>query len=349
MMIISHYQSNSQNVDIKLNEDICYCAGSSPSSTAKLDNNWELLLLLKQPKTVAQLDSMKINYTQSQLSLMKQWKLLKEDNNGFYETSIIILGSIRSTELRTHSKQLSSNLTKKIKPKILELKSHLQKINREKSTYSILFSYVIDGMIWDYLENESLIKEREISLNNPLWDGEFWTLYPKRNFSCGTNSVSENGYSLKVNWTEGLIPKMFPFVSRWDLQEKILDDFINKGKLEDKEAIEVFAKFNIFDKYGNFTIPIIVENDTNNIYAISKDISIIITNFIKTNFDFETLKKKFNFETNSQAVIILYHEMMWDILYSLENENIIEKPIAFKNPSQAKSEDIGDIIIFVKQ
>ncbi len=349
LLIISLNYSNAQNTHIKSNENICYCTGNSPLSTVKLDNNWELLLLLKQPKTLLQLDSLGVDYTVSQLRLMQHWNLLKKDSNGSYKTSIIMLDSIKSKKLRNYSKQLSIDLTKKIKPKVLELKSHLQEINREKSTYSILFSYIIDGMIWDYFENEKLINEKEISLDNPIWDGEFWTLHPKRDFSCGTNSISENGHSIKVNWTEDLIPKMFPFVSRWDLQEKILDDFINKGKLEDKEAYEVFSKFNLFDEDGGFTIPIIVENDENRIYAISKDISATITNYIKEYFEFESLKKEFSFKSNEQVVIILYHEMMWDILYSLENENIIEKPMAFKNPNRTKSEDIGDIVIFIKQ
>jgi hypothetical protein len=338
-----------QNVDFKLNEDICYCSGGSPISIVKMDNNWELLLVLRQSKNMTQLDSLGVKYTLSQLKLLQEFDLIQKDKDDFYKTSIVLLDSIRSKSLRNYSKQLSFDLTGEIKPKVLELKSHLQKTKREKNIYSILFSYIIDGMIWDYMEKEGLIDKREISLQRPFWDGEFWMLYPKRDFSCGTNSLSDKGYSIKVNWSEVAIPQMIPFITRFDLQVKILDDFINKGKLEDKEAIAVFGKYNFFDSDGNFTVPIIVENEQDKIYSISQEISSNIISFIKSRIDLEILKNTYDFKDSSQAIVILYHEMIWDIMSALEKESIIEKPIAFKNPEQTKPHDIGDLIILVKK
>ncbi len=341
--------TNAQNHDFKLNENICYCVGGSPLSIVKLDNNWELLLFLRQPKTTAKLDSLEIKYTHSQLKLLKQWNLIKDNVNDFYQTSIVILDSIKTESLRNYSKQLSLNLVNEIEPKVLELKSHLKSIKREKNIYSILFSYIIDGMIWKYMEKENLVDPREIALNKPNWNGEYWTLYPKRNFYCGTNSISDNGYSIKVNWSEEAIPKMIPFVTRFDLLGKILNDFIEKGKLDDEEAIDVFGKYNFFDNHGNFTVPIIIENDQDKVYTISKEISVSIISFIKSKIDLETLKMKLGFRDTSQTLIILYHEMIWDVMSTLENKKIIEKPIAFKYPKQTKPEDIGDIIILVKK
>ena len=341
--------SEAQNVVYKLNESICYCTGNTPSSIIKLDNNWELLLLFRKPKNIEQLDSLRTKYTNSQLKLLQQWSLIKKDKNDFFQTSVIILDSVKSKNLRIYSEELSRQLTNEIKPKVLELKSHLKEIKREKNIYSILFSYVIDGMVWDYLKKEGIVNSREISLDNPFWDGEFWTLYPKRDFYCGTNSISDKGYSIKINWSEEAIPKMIPFVSRFDLQEKILNDFIDKGKLVDKEAFAEFERFNFFDNEGKFTAPLIVENERNKIYSISQDISAITMSFIKSNINLEILINKYNFKDNSQAIVILYHEMIWDIMRNLVNEKLIEKPIAFKNPKQTKPKDIGDLIILVKK
>jgi len=341
--------SNAQNVVYKLNENICYCTGNTPSSIIKLDNNWELLLLFRQPKNIVQLDSLGIEYTNSQLKLLQQWSLVKKDKKDFFQTSVVILDSVKSKNLRIHSEELSRQLTNEIKPKILELKSHLKGIKREKNIYSILFSYVIDGMVWDDLKKEGLVNSREISLDNPFWDGEFWTLYPKRDFYCGTNSISDKGYSIKINWSEEAIPKMIPFVSRFDLQERILNDFIENEKLVDKEAFAEFKKYNFFDNEGYFTAPIIEENKQNKIYTISQGISANIKSFIKSNIDLEMLLNNYDFKDNSQAIVILYHEMIWDIMNNLVDEKIIEKPIAFINPKQTKPADIGDLIILVKE
>jgi len=343
--------AKAQNLNYNLNEINCFCKSqtTTPPNIIKLDNNWELLLTLRQQKTKEQLDSTGVQYTDSQLRLLQAWRLLQRNNNDSYKTSIVILDSISTLKLRGYSMQLSVELSNVIKPTVLELISHLQKMNRDKNTYTILFSYALDGLTWDQFEKEELTEPREISLITPNWAGEFWTTYPKRDFACGTNSVTENGFSMSVNWTEKAIPKMIPFVTRFDLQGRILDDFINHGKLVDKEAMEVFETFNFFNDEGEFTVPIITENEDNNFYSTSMLICKQVTQFLKSEIDWEVVINEYDFKNTSQAVIILYHEMMWDILEILEGENIIEKPIAFKNPKQATPSNISDLIFFTKK
>jgi hypothetical protein len=295
------------------------------------------------------MDSLNIAYTQSQLKLMEQWDLVKKGNDNNYHTSINILDSISTHNLRNFSKDISSKLSILIESETLKLKSYLKSIGRQNNLYSVLFSYVIDGLVWDYLENEDLVEKRDISLKSPLWDGEYWTLYPKRDFYCGTNSISEKGFSIKVNWSEKAIPKMIPFVNRFDLQGKILNDFIEEGKVTDREVIDVFGKFNFFDSNGNFTAPVIEEKEGNAIYNISKEIASKITNFMQSEINLDNLKNEYNFNSNSQALVIVYHEMVWDIMNALENKNIVEKPVAFKEPSKIKPSDIGNLIVLVKK
>ncbi len=347
---ISLSQNNSLK-DFKNIESICYCntTQSTPDAIMKLDNNWEITLSLVTPKTTAQLDSAGIKYTYSQLKLLEQWSIISKSENEKYQTNIIVLDSIKTSELRKYSVKLSIKLTEIIRDDIIKLKNILKKIDREPNTYSIIFSYVLDGMVWDYLDTDSLLPNNEINVKKPFWAGEFWLLYPKRTFSCGTNSISDKGYSIKVNWSERAIPKMLPFVSRWDLLEKILNDLIAKDKVEDKESTEVFSAYNFFDKNGNFTVPVIVENNNNSIYKLSGEISAKVNSFLTANIDFSYLKKEFNFKNNSQSIIILYHEMLWDMLDILESEGLINKPKAFKDPENSKSSDISDLIIITKK
>jgi hypothetical protein len=51
--------------------------------------------------------------------------------------------------------------------------------------------------------------------------------------------------------------------------------------------------------------------------------------------------------TSSQMIIILYHEMMWDMLNILEQQNIITRPIAFKDPIKVQPKDISDLLIII--
>ena len=235
-----------QNKKFTLNENICYCAGNSPSSILKMDNNWELALLLRNSLKKKQIDSLGLSYISSQLKLLESWGIIDYKRDKTYQTSIQILDSLKSNKLRSLSEKKSLKLADIIAPKVIELKSYLEKIGRGKNVYSIIFSYVIDGMIWDSLEENNLIKKRDLDANKPFWSGEFWTLDSKRNFYCGTNSISDKGYSLNVNWSEKAIPKMLPFVTRFDLQSKIIDDFIEKGKITNQEVKDVFSEFNFF-------------------------------------------------------------------------------------------------------
>jgi len=333
------------------NEFICYCStiGSTPKTVISLDNNWELLLLLREPMLIKQLDSLNVSYTLSQIQLLETWKLLRRNKDKTYETTIFIMDKKKSGDFRKYSNQLSNELVRIIKPDILQIIVLLKESNREANIYSILFSYILDGAVWDILEEKALISERELSIESPLWAGYFWSLFPKREFTCGTNSISDQGYSIKVNWAENAIPKMIPFVTRFDLQVQILKNLIDNEKVVDEESIDVFGPYNFFDRSGNFTVPVIVENDSNQLYIFSKNISKSVVRFLMEKVDFSKIKKEFGISDNPQAIVFLYHEMLWDILRNLEIEYIIEKPIPFRDPANTKPEDISSLSVIVKK
>lgn len=347
----SSFPQNDSFYNFKENESICYCSAkySTPDYIAGLDNNWELLIELKQPKTKSQLDSAGIKCSMSQLQLLKQWNLIGRNKDGTYQTLIKIFEKEKTEALREYSQKLSLGLIDIIKPDILNLKSILKKAGREKNTFSILFSYIIDGMVWSNFEKNNILNKNVITIEKPFWSGEFWTLYPKRNFYCGTNSLSDKGYSLVVNWSDNSRANMKPFFSRFDLLDKILSNYIDNTKVTDKEAMEVYSEYNLFDKNGYLTIPIITESDDDPLFNISKDIAIKTSEYIINNTDTNELITKFNLADKSQAIIIVYHEVLWDILDILEKENIISKPEVFKNPESAKPKDVSDLILLIKE
>ncbi|MDH5413925.1 MAG: hypothetical protein OEW87_07300 [Flavobacteriaceae bacterium] len=349
LCVNSYYTIKAQSKNFSSNEDICYCYGASPLSIVKLDNNWELLLLLKEIKTIAQIDSLGIEKTNSQLKLLEQWGLISKNEDKTYQTSIKLFDSIQSQKLRIQSLELSTKLSDIISPKVNELWHYLKKTGREKNAYSILFSYVIDGMIWEYLEEKKIINSRELGLDSSFWNGEYWVVYPRREFSCGTNTYSNGqGYNLKVNWSNGAIPKLIPFMTKAGLLIEIINDLNSNNKVSNQEAIEVFSKYNFFSGKGELSIPVIIKNSENDIFTISLEIVYLIEDFIINNLDLKSLKHDFGFENNSQAIIVIYHEMMWDILQILERKRIIEKPLILRNPENAEIKDVSDLLFFVK-
>lgn len=321
--------------------------GPGPKNIMDLDNNGDILLACISGKTNEQLRAEGIEFAESQIQLLKSYRLLRKDG-GILQTTFPIIDEDKTQRLRKYTKAIAFKLTESLRLDVAKLTGLLKSIHRENNTYSILFSYVIDGLIWTRFSEKGLTKEREITTETPFWDGEVWAIYPPRDFSSGTNSISDQGISLNVNWSEQTIPKMKPFVSDWKNLLKMFEDYVEKGKVEDQNAIEVFAPFNLFDSSGCFTIPIIEEKEGNPLYDISSSISEILSGRVTELVDLGELQESFGFRDEEQTLIIVYHELMWDLIDNLEETGLIKKPVAFADPEKAKPEDIADLIFIVK-
>ena len=326
----------------------CISAGSSPDNIIKLDNNGQILLACISGRTVEQLRTLGVQFTKSQIELLKNWRLLREDRH-LLKTAFPILNEDKTKQLRKLVGECASPLSPGLLKDLSALKDHLQFIRRERNTYTILFSYILDGLVWEYFFENKVLKERKLSVEKPFWSGVVWAVYPPRDFSCGTNSVSDQGITLKVNWSKATLKKMIPFVADWDSFSKMFDDLVGKGKIEEEKAIRVFRPFDLFDQSGRFTVPIIFEKENDALYkacvSLSSDVSEEILNVIHL----EELKKEFDFRDNDEALVIFYHEFMWALLEQLEGQGLIKKPIAFVDPERAKPEDIGDLVFIVKK
>jgi hypothetical protein len=322
--------------------------GASPQNIISLDNNGDILLACISGKTIDQIKSMEIDFTSSQIRILKDWRLLKEENK-ILRTTFPIINADKTKKLRSHSKKISSYLGQNLQDDIIHLTKELKSLQREKNIYSILFSYVIDGLVWDRFIEKEILKERKITVKEPFWNGVIWAVYPPRDFFCGTNSISDQGVSLNVNWSEKTIKKMIPFVADWKNLGKMFDDFLKKGKVEDENAKKVFSPFNLFNSSGQFTIPIIEEKKGNTLYEICFLISEKIAKEVPELLNLSELKEAFDFHNEEQTLVIIYHELMWDLLDYFEEQNLIQKPIAFANPDKAESKDIADLVFFVKR
>jgi len=292
------------------------------------------------------LNNKEIKFNESQLRLLKNWRLLKKEDNT-YRTNFPILDISQTKILRENSKVIANKFGNILQNAILKLKDILKERKREQNIYSILFSYVIDG-IWDKYEKKEMIHKREVSAEHPFWDGKIWALFPKRDFHCGTNKISDKGIQLLVNWSPGTIKNMIPFVSDWKNLLKMFDDYVDSGRVLDPKAKKVFEPFNLFNNVGIFTIPVIIENNNNKLFRIYDEISDKIANNVNSFMDLNALRERFHFRSNKQTLVIVYHEMMWDLLNYFENKNLITKPVTFSEPGNTKPADISNLIFIVR-
>jgi hypothetical protein len=348
---IDAQQSNKQKSmtfdDYRIIQYISY-AGYDPIKIMRLDNNGDLLLACKKGKTKEQLDGMNILVGDSQIRLLEVYDLLLVEDQ-VLQTAFPILDAEQIGQIRAITKNVTPELAENLTTDVVELVNHLSKRGREKNAYSILFAYIVDGMIWSDFENMKLANPIQINTEHPFWSGEVWAFYPPRKFSCGTNTWAEDQFLFKLNWSQLANPVLRPFYKEMrKLDDEIFKQFLKTGDVEDAYIKDAFSRFGIFDDSGKLVIPIIVENENNELYRRSRRISRKIVEKVPQLLSLEKLKIEYGFRDIQQTLVVVYHELMWDLMDEFERKGIVDKPILFTNPDKATSKNVADILFIVQ-
>lgn len=321
--------------------------GPTPRELLNLDNNRDIAFACRQGVTRDGIAARGIPFSESQLRLLQMGRVLTESNDTLVLT-FPVLDSAQTAQIRDLTRRAAERMTPRLVPGIESLASSLNKSHREANTYSIVFSYVLDGLVWEKLEQRGEIHPRQIDTATPFWSGEVWALYAPRSMWAGTNVMSKDGLSLNVTWTEAAIPKMIPFVADIPTLEKLMDDYAALGRVEDSDAKRVFGDYGLFSTNGTILVPIIIEDSSQEIYRVSEAIADILVDNLDAALGVDSLVGQFGFRDSQQAAVIGYHELMWDLLDILCEKGILRLPAAFDHPATAKPSDIAAQVFFTK-
>ncbi len=324
-------------------EDICYCTMNNsyhPSTIVSADNNLQLLRSLKNGLTRKQLDSLKISHKKSQLLLLESYHLIKKVD-GIYKTNIPILDVEQTSRLRKQSLSAARKIYPEIEKECRDLVAYLVAQNRVNNAYSILFSYVLDGLIWSQFKKEGIVEKWDTT---EVWSGHYWFLTPKRSFDCGgTNSLTKDNFAFKWNWSysENVTDEL------WNMNVEALFPIAQRKAIPDKEIINEFADYGFFDKNSCLTIPIINEIENNDLYSLAVKIIDTLSRTFRIETNIEQLKTSYGFNNNSETVVVFYHEVLFDLMDLLIEKQVIQLPKAFKSPDKATIIDAADLCFIV--
>ena len=318
----------------------------SPRMVITMDNNWEILLACLSEKTKAELKGMGISFTDSQLMLLHVMRLLDVEDERL-KTAMPILGSVRMRSLRNKMRDLTVKIEPELRSDIDDIKKELKKIGRQDNMFTILFSYVLDEIVWRPFFEKGLIKLTGLTAEEPFWAGAFWACYPPREFSYGTNSMDLQEASFKINHSNVLSQvKVNGFTSTH--LRMLYKDYIEYGKIVDENLRKELAPYEIFDSSGYLTVPIIEEKEDNQLYLKCKSVAMKVAQLFIDNVDVKSLMDEYEFYDAEKAIVVSYHEWMWEYMAYLEDKGIIKKPFAFSNPKEAGPKDIGTLLFVVK-
>ncbi len=323
-------------------------SGPAPANILELDNNGEIFLACRGGKTRSELETMGISVSESQIQLMLAWRILDVQNDTLYP-AIPILDPEKIGRLREITASTAPQISSSIQTEAKRLTRILNSMDRSDNLYAILFSYILDGMVWDRFIGEGLMTTGQLTADKPFWTGEVWAVCPARERSSGTNTLSDQGITMCICWSEAAIHKMKPFMDDWKNLIRIFDDYVEYGQVKDADARRVFAPFGLFSESGEFTIPVIEEQPGDQLFEASKAIAVKIRQQVPKAIDLSKLTRQFGFRDESQTLIIVYHELMWDIVENLVEQGIVGFPRPFINPEEGESNDIADLVFIVRR
>lgn len=298
------------------------------------DNNWDILTAFREEGPVSRLDSMNIPYNSSQLRLLMVGDLLTY-SNGILKTKMPIFDKEQTDRLRGESKVFSDSIYPLIEPKIKELVSLLTKSGYGAQTYSLIFSYLLDGYIWD----DGKLPTQQQTTDHGTWEGAYWAMYDKRKEDRdGTNQYGP----LTINWTDQL--------GYWP-GDKLLLSFArciadNKLPVQDKKLREKLIKYNLVNSDGQPVIPVIKHGNKDQADLLCDEIATIVSGAV--NEYAGKIASTYNIPSQQDAAVIFYHEVMWDLRSLLLSNGIIHKP-AILNGEEVGPEHFSDITFIVEE
>lgn len=161
---------------------------------------------------------------------------------------------------------------------------------------------------------------------------------PVREGLVGTNRIHDGRGALDVTWSHAAIPHMKPFVTDWRAVETLFEAFVAGESLVDPDVRAVFEPFDLFDDEGRLTIPIVVADSTDPVHRAGLRIATVLTDRVPEALDLPGMVERFGFRDEPQALVVAYHELMWDVLDVLVRRGVVVRPAILDGAAESPAE-----------
>jgi hypothetical protein len=338
--------------DINRYEFLRYSGGQealSVDAVVRADNNWSILLACLGGKTREELRAMGLDVTESQLMLLSAMRFVevkKETGPEKIVTTLPILGVKKKQALIQRVRAVAREVEAALREDLSALVKTLKDAGYEDRAFSILFSAVVDGLVWFPLRDQGFVTEFALTPQRPLFDGIFWAYSPKRDFRCGTNIALGQDVYVVLNWSDGPREKIQQAFN-WTNLHLLHDDLVQHGRVVHEVLKRELAPYGIFDETGRLTIPVIKMKADDPLFPKCQSLAGKIVTSIGQKLNPDILKEEFGFADKEQAFVVAYHEWMWEFMGYLEERGVLQKPLAFADPGAARPKDIGRLLFVV--
>lgn len=322
---------------------ICFCSSGNPDAVVRYDNNGQILFLARGGVTREQLKQAGVPFTESQLQLMKDWRLLAE-HQGQLKTLMPVLGPEQMTRLRSFLQAPATGLGRSLRPSFEEYLAILKGRGYSHSAYAIVFSYVLDGLVWDEFDRRHLLPSMTVTVDKPLWAGALWAVYPKQNVP-GTNSRSKGISQIDIMWHETVLNLLDP-LNHPKVVDPVLEELGKSGVVTSPAPRDQLIALGVLDSEGKPLVPVIHEAPSDPVYISSLAISSKVSEGMLRAMQSPELHVALDVADEPVALVIAYHESMWQLLAYLESEDLVAPP-PILSASSADPKQVRRLVFFV--
>lgn len=321
--------------------------GRTPGDILGLDNNGDILLACRDGCTRATLEAAGVPVLGSQLELLRAWSLLAEDEAGL-RTAIPVVDAAGSKILTERASELTDTLADAVAAEVAEVVAALEAEGWGGHAYAVLFSYILDGMVWIYFDERELVGRRGVSRGGAPWGGEAWAYLPTRELEPRTTVLRRDSMTVKLSWVEPLRPLVASLLSGPLSLRTLFADFLEQGKTASPELRAKLIEYGLIGRESQLTVPVIEQDKEDKLFALCDRLSTNVAETVITELDRSALVADLGLQTQSQALVIGYHEIMWSLMERLVESGAIALPAAIADPSQAVPADVAALVVMTR-
>lgn len=280
-------------------------ARSTPHRVVAMDDNGALLFHARHGTTFERLAELGIRPSASQIALLRAYHLLSVEGDRI-ATSFPVVGPVLLADLRPRIRELAIVLAQQIDEDIAVIASTLRERGWPEHGYAVVFGHVVDGLLWDQLKASGLAPSTTLSVERPFWNGVFWAIHPARHGAAGVNELPGDDATLVMVWTDA---------TREALAELAGADTVRAGLADPSEPTSA---------------PVVTTRDDDPIHRSGLRVAATVADAFGPGGAAEDLLVAIPDADRQQSVVIVAHELIWDLMEALTSAGRVTLPPAMR-------------------
>ena len=310
-----------------------YVSGTSPTLILSFDNNLEICLALRQPRSMDELRDQGVPVTRSQVVLLQLWGLIESGDDGALHFKLPVIDESVSSELSQKARVVAAKTLSASWGEIDAFTQEVREAGWARNSFALVGSYVLDGLVWPALEQEGMLEDSDPTAyesGSEYWSGVSWVTLPPIPKALGTNSVSTENGTLHVAWTPNSLEAQKPLWQREHLEA--ITAFANGQSGSESDGRKILEELGLVDRRGRARFPVIESGS-----AVCEKGGILaakIAHFLADTSELREMMELVDAEDPSVALIMVHHWVYPALLRILEAEGL-SRPAILSDPPSA--------------